>query len=68
MTSLNVEICGSSLSKAITNEIKPIEAILSAESAFGVKFFTEMRTREKLKEVLIEIDTIENLINSELEK
>ena len=56
------------LKKAITNEIKPIEAILSAESAFGVKFFTEMRTREKLKEVLIEIDTIENLINSELEK
>jgi len=56
------------LKKAIRNEIKPIEGILAAESAFGVKFFTELRTRYKLKEVIKEIETLVNLINSELEK
>jgi len=56
------------LKKAIRNEIKPIEGILAAESAFGVKFFTELRTRNKLKEVIKEIETLVNLINSELEK
>ena len=56
------------IKKAIRNEIKPIEAILAAESAFGVKFFTEYKTREFLKEVLKELETIKSLINSELEK
>jgi len=56
------------LKNAIKNDIKPIEAILAAESAFGVKFYTELKTRERLKEVLKEIETIESLINSELEK
>lgn len=56
------------LKKAIKNEIKPIEAILAAESAFGIKFFTESKIRERLKEGLKEIELIENLINSELEK
>ncbi|MDT0559550.1 DUF6090 family protein [Ichthyenterobacterium sp. W332] len=54
------------LKKAIKNDIKPIEAILAAESAFGVKYFTERQTRQFLKEILEEIETMKKLINSEL--
>jgi type II secretory pathway pseudopilin PulG len=54
------------IKKAIRNEIKPIEAILTAESAFGVKFYTEKKTREFLKEVLKEIETMEYIVNSEM--
>ena len=54
------------LKKAIKNSIKPIDAIFAAESAFGVKYFTEYQTREFLKEILKEMKTMENLINSEL--
>jgi hypothetical protein len=56
------------IKKAIRNEIKPIEAILAAESAFGVKYYTEIRTRNFLKEVLKEIEEMENIINSEFKK
>ena len=56
------------IKRAIRSEIKPIEAILAAESAFGVKFFTEMKTRVFLKKVLEEIDTMESIINSKLKE
>ena len=56
------------IKRAIRSEIKPIEAILAAESAFGVKFFTEKKTRVFLKKVLEEIDTMESIINSKLKE
>jgi len=43
-----------------------VEALLSAESAFKFKSFTEVKTRDVLKEVLEDIELMEQMINAAL--
>lgn len=52
--------------QAIDKHINPIETILSAESAFIIKSYTEANTRDRLKQVLENIKIIEDLIRQEL--
>ncbi len=54
------------IKQAIDKHINPIETILSAESAFIIKTYTEANTRDRLKQVLNNIKVMEDIIKQEL--
>ncbi|GGK35621.1 hypothetical protein GCM10007962_32490 [Yeosuana aromativorans] len=54
------------IQQAIDKHINPIETILSAESAFIIKTYTETNTRDRLKQVLENIKIMEDIIKQEL--
>ncbi|MAB47296.1 MAG: hypothetical protein CMC05_01570 [Flavobacteriaceae bacterium] len=54
------------IKQAIDNHINPIETILSAESAFIIKIYTEKNTCNRLKQVLENIKVMEDIIKQEL--
>lgn len=54
------------IKQAIDNHINPIETILSAESAFIIKIYTEKNTYNRLKQVLANIEVMEDIIKQEL--
>ncbi|MFH4968141.1 DUF6090 family protein [Gaetbulibacter sp. M240] len=52
----------------LDKHISPIEAILSAESAFNIKIYTEKNTRNRLLQVIEDINEMESIIKSELKE